>query len=38
MVEGCLAVDAKFDLAVAALYVIEYSVAVVVIVVDGSYD
>ena len=38
VVDGCLAAVAKFDLAVAASYVIEYFVAVVVIVVDGSYD
>ena len=38
VVDGCLAAVAKFDLAMAASYVIEYSVAVVVIVVDGSYD
>ena len=37
VVDGCLAVVAKLDLAVAAGYVIEYSVAVVVIVADGSY-
>ena len=38
VVDGCLAAVAKLDLAVAAGYVIEYSVAVVVIVADGSYD
>ena len=38
VVDGCLAAVAKLDLAVAAGYVIEYSVAVVVIIADGSYD
>ena len=38
VVDSCLAAVAKFDLAVAASYVIEYFLAVVVIVVDGSYD